>query len=107
MRYVYRILNGSVIVIITVIVQVNSHKRNDFGLYPDLMYIPVHFQKKPKLGNSKNPGFDGKRFKETTSFVRNGKILDSIHHSVHLRSNFYLQFKVFNKYSIEEIQHTK
>lgn len=29
-------------------------------------------QKKPNLGNSKNPGFDRKRFEETISFVENG-----------------------------------
>jgi len=35
-------------------------------------------QKKPNLGNSKNPGFDRKRFEETISFVENGKILHFI-----------------------------
>ena len=101
------ICNKSVVVIITVIVEVNSHKRNDVCLYPNLMYFLIHFQKKPNLGNSKNPGFDGKRFEETISFLKNGKILHFIHHSIHLRSNFYLQFKVFYRCSIEEIQLTK
>ena len=95
-----------VIVIITVIRQVNSHERNYVCLYPDLMYIIVHFQKKPNLGNSKNPGFDRKRFEETISFVENGKIL---HFIVFISEVIFIcSLRSFTLwYSIEEIQHKK